>query len=143
MSISYISPCLTPILVLEAEMFTSHALWVKLLCTLNVFLDLKVFSQRPQGSETPCRWLASMWSLIPTHWPSFPQTLQMFTLWSCFPTNIFLSIFSIIDFTVSSSSWMYSEFSFKSVIFLRSPLGLELFGLEHLFLHQLQCYHHV
>ena len=70
-------------------------------CCLNLILDLNVFSQALQGSETPSKWFASMWSLMATFWPSFPHILQILVLavgfelmfWPC----------SIIDLTFSSS----------------------------------------
>ena len=52
-------------------------LWLEYLCTLRDGLDLKVFSHRSQGWETPSIWFDSMWSLMFLKFPSFPQTVQI------------------------------------------------------------------
>ena len=38
-----------------------------------IHLVLDIF---PQECDTPVIWFASMWSLIPFHWPSFPHLLH-------------------------------------------------------------------
>ena len=76
--------------------------WCCLLCGLKEFLDLKVLLQRLQGMMIPSRWFASMWSFMFLPWPSFPQTWHR-SANSLLPATLFW-LFSIIDFTFSSSS---------------------------------------
>ena len=73
-------------------------------CFLNIILDLNSFPQTLQGRATPSRWLASMWSLMAIPAPSFPHTLQILALEPCGPLGAKFWLFSIIDFTFSSSS---------------------------------------
>ena len=81
--------------------------WCCLLCSFRPFLDLKVLSQRLQGMTIPSKWFASMWSFMFLPWPSFPQTLHRTANW-CPLANLFW-LFSIIDFTRSSSSTISPE----------------------------------
>ena len=83
--------------------FYCFSLWIKFLWSLKPCLDLEVFPHWSQTRETPSKCLVSMWSLMATHWPSFPQILQTQTLVWDFPTDIRLALFSIKDFTFSSS----------------------------------------
>ena len=76
--------------------------WCCFVCFLSPFLYLKVLLQRLQGMATPSRWFASMWSFMALPMPSFPQTLHRSANWRPF-CNLFW-LFSIIDFTLSSSS---------------------------------------
>ena len=78
-----------------------NLLWCLLLCILKECLDLKVFWQRSQGRTIPSMWFASMWSFIAFPLPSFPHTLHLSALWLWFWH--LLSLFSIIDLTISSS----------------------------------------
>ena len=72
------------------------------LCFLNCNLDLNMFPQVLQGREIPSKCFASMWSLIATHCPSFPQILHILDF--SFLFGKVLLLFSIIDFTFSSNS---------------------------------------
>ena len=70
--------------------------------SLKAFLELKVILQWLHGMTIPSRWFASMWSLMAFAAPPFPHTLQMWAL--SFLLSIFFWLFSISDFTLSSSS---------------------------------------
>ena len=85
------------------NMIYSNLIWCNLLWSLKAFLDLKVFSQRLQGMTIPSIWLASMWSFMALLLPSFPHTLQRSAIRLTFGFAYLFSLFSIIDFTISSS----------------------------------------
>ena len=109
---------------------TILAIWPYLfiqLCFLNIILDLKIFPQTLQGSETPSKWFASMWSLMPMLCPSFPHTLQILALPGPFGRRFWLV--SIIDFTFSSSSCKSPDTKLGIAI-LRSLFGLCLSRLK-------------
>ena len=97
--------------------FDQHEIQFVHLCCLNPILDLNVFSQTLQGSETPSKWFASMWSLMAIPAPSFPQTLQILAFLS--PLGIRFWLGSIIDFTLRSSSCKSPDTKFGIAI-LRS-----------------------
>ena len=72
-------------------------------------LDLKILSQRLQGTDIPCKWLDSMCLFMSVSCPSLPQTLQILACRCRFPTWTMLSLVSIIDLTVSSSSCKFAD----------------------------------
>ena len=92
-----------------------HLIYNFIMCCLCECRVLNVFSQKLQGRTIPSKWLASMWSLMATFCPSFPHTLQILVLLlsPSFPTEIIFGLFSIIEFTFSSSlkRWSSEEFS--------------------------------
>ena len=83
--------------------------WCRLLmCCLKESLDLKVLSQTLQGMTIPSKWFASMCFFIWVVSPSFPHTLQISPLrFLLFGRR--LSLLSIIDITLSSSSSRFPE----------------------------------
>ena len=87
--------------------------WCRLLmCCLKESLDLKVLSQTLQGMTIPSKWFASMCFFIWVLSPSFPHTLQTSPLRLLFGLDGFgrrLSLFSISDITLSSSSSRFPE----------------------------------
>ena len=101
---------------------TWRNLWFCKLC-----LDLNVLSQRLQGMTIPSRWFASMWSFMFGAWPSFPQTLHRSA--NLTPLAILFWLFSIIDFTLSSSSSKSPEklLGIATVVF-SSGLWISLMG---------------
>ena len=109
--------------------------WCCLLCCLKPFLDEKVLSQRLQGMMIPSRWFASMWSLMWGCWPSFPHTLHRFAKFRFLPATRFW-LFSIIDFTLSSSSTRSPENSVGMANVLFSP-GFWILLLGFCFLKEL------
>ena len=83
------------------------------------FLHLKDFPQMLHGMTIPSKCLTSMWSFIWLLSPSFPQTLQRSAL--RFPLLTFetmLSLFSIVDRTLSSRTSRFSEKDLETATFL-------------------------
>ena len=70
-------------------------LWYLEIWVRKAALDLNIFSHRLQGTDTPSKWLASMWFVLAVACPSFPQTLQIlaqslpFPNWTTFPKAVF------------------------------------------------------
>ena len=110
------------------QLATTRVLCNKLSWTLCDSLLHRTFCpQTLQGSETPSKWFASMWSLMPMLCPSFPHTLQILALPGPFGRRFWLV--SIIDFTFSSSSCKSPDTKLGIAI-LRSLFGLCLSRLK-------------
>ena len=86
-------------------------LWHLLLCIPKLVLEGQILPQLSHGIDIPSKWLDSTWFFKWVNVPSLPHTLQMDDL-ACIgvpflffpPTGIIFSLFSIIDFTLSSSA---------------------------------------
>ena len=78
-----------------------QSLWLLRVWFASICLDLKVFSQKLQGIETPSKWFDSMWLFIFAMIFSFPHTLHRYI--GC-PCPFFAEVFSIIERHFWSSS---------------------------------------